>query len=645
VPRRGSVPEPRNGLYRRLAGCCLVAGAAVLGACSVPRDPIFSAAPEKISPAPELGAVPRNEHRNLLWGDVHIHTSLSYDAFVMGSRAMPDDAYASARGRAIEHAIGYPIQLGRPLDFAAVTDHAEYLGIARHLGINGAVEERTLRDLFAGGGRLAFTWHYLHTLITKMADREQRELDLGVPEYIPVSRAAWGEVIAAARRNNVPGTFTAFVGYEWSAIPNDENLHRNIIYADDRVPELPYSSRESNNPMDLWAELDRQRERGMDAIAIPHNGNSSNGRMYARRTYLGEPLDREYAEQRMRNEPISEIYQVKGSSESHPLLSPEDGFAGFELYDLRLSARGGLSEPRGGYARDALRTGLEFSHRERFNPYRFGVIGSSDSHNASSASEEDRHHGKLPMLDGAPSIRLRTRLLGPESMSRGSPWSSQGLAAVWARENTRESIFAAMRRRETFATSGPRMAVRFFAAWDYDESMLRDPRRLRLAYASGVPMGGVLEAAPAGGAPTVAVWATKDALGANLDRIQVIKAWIAPDGNSREKIYDVAVSDPDRRRRDGEVLPVGNTVDAGDATYSNSIGAAELAAVWRDPDFDRSAEAFYYARVIEIPTPRWSTFDAALLGLEPPEPVAIQERAVTSAIWYRPNGPDARRMP
>ena len=373
----------------------------------------------------------------------------------------------------------------------------------------------------------------------------------------------------------------------------------------------------------------------MQVFAIPHNGNVSDGIMYDRVMFDGEAMDAAYAEQRMRNEPISEIFQVKGSSETHPLLTPEDEFAGFEIYDTILGQSQGDSRAQGSYTRDALRAGLEMSHAEGFNPYRFGVIGSSDSHNASSSVEEDRHHGKLPLLDGSAAIRLSKATYFPDWMPGGRRWSAAGLAAVWAEENTREALFDAMRRKETYATSGPRMQVRFFGGWNYPADLIEKEHWIKQAEAQGVPMGGLLPAAAAP-APSFALWAIRDPDSGNLDRIQVIKGWVDASGQSHERIYNVAWSGERSPDADGQLPPVGNTVNAATATYSNAIGEAQLATVWTDPDFDPALEAFYYARVIEIPTPRWSTYDAMRLGVTPPDPVSLQERAVTSAIWYQP---------
>jgi hypothetical protein len=456
-----------------------------------------------------------------------------------------------------------------------------------------------------------------------------------VPGWENISGAAWREIVATAERHNDPGRFTAFVGYEWTSMPEERNLHRNIIYRGTQVPALPYSSVDSEDPRDLWTALEQQREKGMENFAIPHNGNVSDGRMYDRVMYDGQAMDADYARRRMENEPVSEIFQVKGSSETHPLLSDEDQFAGFEIYDTLLAQSQDDSSASGSYTRDALRTGLEMSHSEGFNPYRFGVIGSSDGHNASAPVEEDNYHGKLPLLDGSAALRMGVANYHPADMPGGVRWSAAGLAAVWAPENTRGALYDAMRRKETYATSGPRIAVRFFGGWDYPDNMVQQPDWIAQARKCGVAMGGVLPGSISS-APRFAIWAMRDPQSGNLDRVQVIKGWTDSAGISHEKIFDVAWSG-DRKidKASGQLPSVGNTVDPSTASYDNSIGSAQLATVWQDPEFDPKQEAFYYTRVIEIPTPRWSTFDALKLGLTPPEPSSLQERAVTSAIWYR----------
>ena len=615
----------------------LVAGLTAIAGCTVddpsldpPADPAFEAPPPQL---PDRG---HSQERNVFWGDLHIHSSHSYDAYTMGVRALPEDVYKFTQGGTIRHALGYPIRASRPLDFAAVTDHAEFLGMARALDEADGIEKEPLESIIRTGNPLKITWNFFSTMNAEMVTPNTRETRFENADR-DHSLSAWKEIVETAERFNQPGRFTTFIGYEWTSMPGEQNLHRNVIYRGSKVPSYPFSSHDSDNPEDLWRALELQREAGMEAIAIPHNGNVSNGRMYEATMFDGSPMDAKYAALRTRNEPISEILQVKGSSETHPVLSTDDEFAGFEIYNTMLSASGDDSEPKGSYARDALRTGLEMSERHGFNPFQFGVIGSSDSHNASSSVEEDAYHGKLPMLDGSAGLRLGETMLVPESLRRGATWSAAGLAAVWAEENTRGSLFDAMRRRETYATSGPRITLRFFGGADLEESMLGSADLERRAYAAGVPMGAELPASDR--APRFLVTALKDPLGANLDRIQIIKGWVDAQGVSHEKIWNVAASGarkPDAET--GRLADVGNTVNVAEASYTNSIGAAALTAFWEDPEFDPAQEAFWYARVLEIPTPRWSTYDAKVLGVEAPQPTSIRERAISSAIWAAPRG-------
>ena len=617
--------------YRSLLA--IAASCSLLIACSPTEDPglfpEFDAATAVQPPAKEFSEY--NAQRNLYWGDLHVHTSYSSDAWTNGVRATPEDAYRFFKGGEIEHAAGYGIRLHRPLDFAAVTDHSEYIGLLKATDPDLPVKEKGLRERLLNDGRLRNTIFFARSMIGFSLENAIQ------PGWEDISKAAWKDIIETADRHNDPGRFTAFVGYEWSSMPGEQNLHRNVIYRGNKVPALPFSSVDSEDPRDLWDALEQQREQGMDVFAIPHNGNVSNGLMYDAVQFDGSAMNADYAARRNEFEPISEIFQVKGSSETYPSLSPDDAFAGFEIYDTQLAHTQADSEPKGSYIRDALRTGIEMSHSEGFNPYRFGVIGSSDGHNASAPVEEDNYHGKLPILDGSAIQRLGLATYFPaDEMAGGTRWSAAGLAAVWAEENTRDALFDAMQRRETYATSGPRMAVRFFGGWDYPASLLQQPDWLTAAEASGVPMGQDLPPI-ASDAPTFAVWAIRDPMSGNLDRIQVIKGWIGSDGKSREQVFDVAWSgDRQVDKVSGKLPSVGNTVNVAEATYSNSIGAEQLSTVWTDPEFDPSQEAFYYARVIEIPTPRWSTFDAKTLGIEAPAPASIQERAVTSAIWYKP---------
>lgn len=622
-------PIATHTTMRRAALAALVSIAAGCGPVDDPSlFPAFDA--ENIAAVNgELKTTSFNKRRNLYWGDLHIHTSFSTDAYTNGVRATPDDAYTFVKGGAIEHAAGYAIQMQRPLDFAAVTDHSEYLGVLRATEPDLPLNKRSLRDRLLNDGRLANTWMIAQSML---------DFDLEnaiVPGWETITANAWQEIIAAAERHNDPGKFTSFIGYEWTSMPGERNLHRNVIYRGTNVPERPYSSVDSEDPRDLWAALDEQRANGMEAFAIPHNGNVSDGLMYDQVMFDGQAMDSSYAQQRMRNEPISEIFQVKGSSETHPTLSDEDAFAGFEIYDTKLSAQQDDSSAKGSYIRDALRTGIEMAHSEGFNPYRFGVIGSSDGHNASSPVEEDNYHGKLPLLDASAALRMGKANFYPDSMPGGKRWSAAGLAAVWATENTREALYDAMRRKETYATSGPRIAVRFFGGWGVREDVLGRPNWLASVERHARPMGSDL-APQAAAFPTFVVWAMRDPEGANLDRIQIVKGWVDDEGKTHERVHDLAWAGQRTRAPGGKVIGVGNTVNVEDASYTNTIGAQQLGGVWTDTHLDLDREAFYYARVLEIPTPRWTTFDAKRLGIDAPEPTSIQERAVTSAIWYRP---------
>jgi hypothetical protein len=588
--------------------------------------------------------VPSNPLRDVYFGDTHIHTVLSFDAYLMGTRNTPDDAYEFAKGAAIEHASGFRMQMKKPLDFLAVSDHAFYLGMMREIA-----EDRIEHDLSdavkgavdAEGAQAAFAAAIGHT--TRMA--QARAEDPSIVDDLDnrdVARSAWQEIIEAAERHNDPGSFTTFIGYEYTASgPEFENLHRNVIFRGSQVPRQPFARLDSTNPEDLWEWMDANREQGIESIAIPHNSNGSNGWMFQTTNWAGEPIDAAYAEQRMRNEPVVENTQVKGTSDTHPLLSPNDEWADFELMELRVASTL-PSQPQGSYVREAYLNGLLMEEQGGFNPYRFGVIGASDTHNAAGSFEEDNYWSKTGVLDIEPHQRGSVPLPGspadaPEYAEGASRfWGASGLAGVWAESNTRDAIFDAFRRKETFSTSGPHIRVRFFGSFDFqEEALLENP--VSQGYEKGVPMGGDLTGAD-GRPPSFLVWAERDPDSAPLDRLQVIKGWVE-NGEAKEQVFDIACSDNatvnalDHRCPDN-----GATVDLETCAISEDRGASQLMTAWTDPAFDPNRRAFYYVRVLENPKCRWSTWDAIRAGVAPnPDMHAtIQDRAWTSPIWYRP---------
>lgn len=585
------------------------------------------------------GEVTRNPLRNAYFGNLHVHTQWSFDAYINGAIAAPDDAYRWAKGESIPGGgDGTALQIKVPLDWYIVSDHAEYLGALPLLGDpDSPVSEHPLAADVTGDDPAASFAAY--TQILDGISNRRRDPVLGDPA---LAASVWERTVQIADQHYEPGRFTTMAGFEWTSNPDWRNLHRVVIFMDTaRVPDVPFSALDSDVPEDLWEWMDGQRAAGNDLLAIPHNGNASDGLMFpVERSYGGSELTSSYAETRMRNEPVYELTQIKGTSETHPILSPNDEFGNFELWDYTLSATATPPDnKRGGYMREALVRGLKIERDGNGNPFKYGFIGDSDTHNSAAAIEEDNYTGKFG-FENDPKHRLQ----GPPGISDAGAkqvreFSSGGVAGVWAESNTREGIFEAIRRKETFATSGPRLKVRLFAGFDLPGTVsLGSGEGLRQAYSSGVPMGGDLNSAPEGTAPTFVVHAIKEADGANLDRIQIIKGWIDADGEQQSRIYDVALSDDREAGRDGSVPPVGDTVNESDATYTNSIGDTELSTTWTDPDFDASLPAVYYARVLQIPTPRWSTYDAARTGLKRPEdlPVSIQERAWTSPIWYTP---------
>jgi hypothetical protein len=586
--------------------------------------------------------------RQLLWGDTHVHSSWSVDAGNSGNtQVTPDDAFRFARGEEVEAHNGMKVRLRRPLDFFLLSDHAEYMGVMPRLDQG----DKLARSTEAGERWYKFRKNKQYREIFKefvfsMLDNKD------VIDNKPLQASVWQDVIANAERYNDPGVFTAFIGFEWTAIPNGNNRHRNIIFADgaERTAQVvPYSSFDSLDPEDLWQYLsDYEEKTGGRVMAIPHNSNSSGGQMFAVETVSGEPIDRDYAERRMRFERLLEVTQYKGDSETHPFLSPNDEFADYETWvDTNLG--GQLNKPSmlaHSYARSALGLGIDFEASIGINPFKFGMIGSTDSHTGFAAGAEDNFWGKFSSSEASADRWKKPFFpsLGPDRPPlpiQVYEWqmAASGYAAVWAHENTRTSIFEAMSRKETYATTGPRMVVRVFAGWDFEPGDEHTPDLAIKGYADGVPMGGDLTGAAKGQSPRLLIAALKDPEGANLDRVQVIKGVRDAKGNLTEQVYDVAVSGGRKIGADGRARDaVGSTVDIADASYVNSIGATSLSVVWQDPDFDRKEHAFYYVRVIEIPKPRWTAYDAKYFETKMGDEVKMvtQDRAYTSPIWYTP---------
>jgi|TARA_B110000971_G_scaffold120410_1_gene123293 hypothetical protein len=597
-----------------------------------------------------------NAERNAYFGDLHVHTTYSFDAFAFGTIATPYDAYRYATGEAITHPAGFELKLRQPLDFYAVTDHAGFLGAAAEAADTSTEFSRNpvvsvMNNLNVDGNRNLESIPARRSIFRTFL----RGLNRGVlagnvsrDKLDAITRDAWADTIAAAEQFNNPGKFTTFVGYEFTA-SRGGGLHRNVIFrSGDKVPAAPFSILHSRNPENLWDWMDDLRSQGIEALGIPHNSNASNGQMFSLTDWAGNPMDDDYAEQRLRNEPLMEITQVKGTSETHPILSDNDEWAGFEISASRI-ASSVYSEPKGSYARDALLAGLAFEDHGISNPYKFGFIGSSDTHTGAISDDESNFFSKLGLFDSNAELRGSIPLIEsnpdePEvvdgvSYAPGSydKWGASGVVGVWAEENTRDAIYDALRRKETFATSGPRIKVRFFAGFDYDEAMLDENDAITRAYAEGVSMGSDLVAQNAG-TPNFIVWAAQDVSSAPLQRLQIIKGWTV-EGEHNEKVYDVACSDggsidPNTQR----CIDNGANVNLENCSVTANVGAPELKTVWSDPDFDPSVRAFYYARVLENPTCRWSTWDALRTGVAPRSdlPSTIQERAWSSPIWVSP---------
>jgi hypothetical protein len=577
-----------------------------------------------------------NPEKNCYFGDLHLHTTLSVDANLFGTTLGSEDAYKYAMGEEVEY-LGQKVKRIAPLDFLAVTDHGEYIGVLVEVRKPGSPIGKTdLGKLLTSPKPEDQNKGFL--ILSKAVATSTRIPEIEDPE---VFKSSWQRVINAAEQYNKPGKFTTFIGYEWTSAPAtstmaQQNLHRCVIFKGDKVPDEPFSSLDSQNPEDLWTYLENARKNGSDVIAVPHNGNISNGLMFDTKTLSGQPLTKSYAERRMLNEPLTEMMQAKGQSDTRPELSPNDEFANYEVYENLLGSTTKGKYKTGSFVRQAYGTGQELEEKIGANPFKFGLEGGSDFHSALSSTEENNYPGSHGTTDDL--SKNYNQILTQTSGIAGEPpvkLAAAGLTGVWAESNTRDAIFDALKRKECFATSGGRIKVRMFAGWNYTADVLKQTDWVKDAYANGVPMGADL---PAGtGKPKFLVQAIKDPNSGNLDRIQIIKV-ITKNGKSSEKIYDVVWSGNRKPDAKGKLPPVGNTVDIKTATYQNTIGSAELTGYWEDPDFDPQAYATYYARVLEIPTPRWSTYLAAKHNLPLSKLVdSINvERAWTSPVWYTP---------
>jgi hypothetical protein len=634
---------------------CLALAAACQSGSDKAKDaeaPVADAAPTKdapTAPAPRPKPAPAmpspigepghgtdtpNPLNNVYFGEQHLHTVNSPDAFAFGTRNTPDDAYRFCKGEAIKkNTTGEMVQKGTAYDWCAVTDHAEYLGVMPLLlEKDNPLQDTPIGKLITSGdpkkGEEAFQQIIdsaaTMRVIPYMADPK-------------VAATVWEKQKAAANKHYAPGKFTTLIAFEWTSQAMSQNLHHNVFFRDDKGPDTIFSSFDSIKREDLWTYQEVQRAAGHENFSIPHNGNVSNSMMYAPTTSDGVLIDKQWAERSNRNTVATEIVQTKGASETHPALSPNDEFAGFETsYKHLLGSGGVVGKIDHSYVRRALTDGVGFQEMLGANPFKYGIVSGADSHNAFSDNEEFNFTGVHGNTDKTPEIRLRsgTTVAGEAPKDFGTP----GATGVWAPENTREAIFDAIKKKETFGTSGPLIRLRFFGGWNYADDLADDEKFVEKGYKGGVPMGGDLPAKPARAkAPTFAVWALKDPKSGNLDRVQIIKGWYHQ-GHPWEKVYDVAWSDGRTPDANGKLPHVGNTVNIKEATYTNDIGDTQLATVWTDPDFDPSQHAVYYVRVLEIPTPRWTTYDAKALGVDPlPDlPATIQERAWSSPIWYTP---------
>ena len=590
---------------------------------------------------------------NVYWGDSHLHTSLSLDAGMFGNTLGLEEAYRFSRGEEVVSSKGFPVKLGRPLDWLVVSDHSDMMGFADDFtrgapNILAIEQSKAWYDLYSKGGDNA-----TQATLDLIRNFSQGTLDERMlNDYSPASdiyKSVWRRVIGAAEKYNDPGHFTAFIGYEWTSLDKGNNLHRNVILRDNGnkasqvVPMVTQPPLGSTDPLELYKWLETYESKtGGSALALAHNGNLSNGSMFPfDRQFTGKKINKNYVQQRAKWEPLYEITQIKGDGETHPFLSTEDEFADYETWDvgnLDLSQAKTNDMLAREYAREALKSGLQLEKKFGTNPYKFGIVGSTDSHTSLPAVEEENFFGKSAGAEPSPTRMEHPFMKSDKGIFEGYQMVASGYAAVWAEENTRESLFDAMARREVYGTTGPRMMVRFFGGWEFNEDDVRSRQPAFRGYEKGVPMGGDMRPSNGAAAPNFMVYALRDPIGANLDRIQIVKGWMTSNGETHEKVYDVAWSDNRQLDADGKLPPVGNTVDLKAASWTNTIGASELVSVWTDPDFDPSLNAFYYARVLEIPTPRWVVYDALRFGVEVPEGAELigQERAYTSPIWYSP---------
>jgi len=610
-------------------------------------DDVPSTQPGKrqYSPYPE-----KTFPNRVYFGDTHVHTAYSADAGMVGNTLGPDEAYRFAKGETVTSSTGLKARLARPLDFIVVADHAENLGLAPLLA---AKDPKLLATDFGKKLRAALDAGDPAGAWKIWSDSKAGGKD-PLADQPDIYRNAWARITESAEKHNQPGQFTAFIGFEWTSNPGKNNLHRNVVFRGGKKNAdtiIPFSNFDSFDPEDLWKWMAAYEQKtGDKLLAIPHNGNLSNGLMFDDVTLVSKkPFDRDYVQRRSRWEPLYETTQMKGTGEAHPKLSPNDEFANFEIWDkgqLGPAPKTPDMLPRE-YAREALKRGLAYEAKLGVNPFKFGLVGSTDTHTSLATTTEDNFFGKVAAVEpSSDPIRFAETIGGiggpPEVGQFARQTSASGLAAVWSRDNTREALWDAMARKEVYATTGTRLVVRVFGGFDFSAKDLERSDFAESGYAKGVPMGGDLKSAPAGKAPTFLIRALRDADGANLDRVQVVKGWLDAAGKTQEKVYDVAWSGKDENTRkpgkDGKLPPVGNTVNVKEASYTNSIGAPYLTAYWKDPAFDAKERAFYYVRVLEIPTPRWTTFDAKFFKVALPKdvPASIQERAYTSPIWYTP---------